>query len=175
MRRADPGCPDGALRIAIILGSTIRPAPTESGWSRSSKSIAARPMRFGVTGCRLGKRALKFRDFGKMAATFCDLREDKAIRVVALESSKDRARELYPDIERRTNSRCSRIAKCRTTSCSPPNGCESKSVRKRCRDIKAGRVSCDECGEGINFSREVLSGGRTLCKSCAGDRYYESL
>ena len=39
-----------------------------------------------VTGCRLGKRALKFRDFGKMAATFCDLREDRAVRIAALES-----------------------------------------------------------------------------------------
>src|SRR5207247_7267074 len=52
-----------------------------------------------VTGCRLGKRALKFRDFGKVAATFCDLRENRAVRVVARESSKQRARELYPAIE----------------------------------------------------------------------------
>src|SRR5436305_12106120 len=51
-----------------------------------------------VTGCRLGKRALKFRDWGKMAATFCDLPNERAARVVALESSKDRARELYPEI-----------------------------------------------------------------------------
>src|SRR5579864_2836872 len=51
-----------------------------------------------VTGCRLGKRALKFRDFGKVAATFCDLRDDRAVRVVALESSKERAREMYPEI-----------------------------------------------------------------------------
>src|SRR6516165_7799831 len=54
-----------------------------------------------VTGCRLGKRALKFRDFGKVAATFCDLEEDRAVRVVARESSKRRARELYPEIEDR--------------------------------------------------------------------------
>ena len=33
-----------------------------------------------VTGCRLGKRALKFRDFGKAAATFCDLQENRAVR-----------------------------------------------------------------------------------------------
>src|SRR5690242_7578637 len=44
-----------------------------------------------VTGCRLGKRALKFRDFGKVAATFCDLQQDRAVRVVALDSAKDRA------------------------------------------------------------------------------------
>src|SRR6202045_5409361 len=51
-----------------------------------------------VTGCRLGKRALKFRDFGKVAATFCDLEADRAVRVGALESSKQRAKEIYPEI-----------------------------------------------------------------------------
>src|ERR1700724_141126 len=51
-----------------------------------------------VTGCRLGKRALKFRDFGKVAATFCDVRDNRAVRLVARESSKQRARELYPEI-----------------------------------------------------------------------------
>jgi len=34
-----------------------------------------------VTGCRLGKRALKFRDWGKMAATFVDVSTGKAIRI----------------------------------------------------------------------------------------------
>src|SRR6195952_5693310 len=52
-----------------------------------------------VTGCRLGKRALKFRDWGKMAATFVDLASGRAVRVAAKESSKDRARELYPEIQ----------------------------------------------------------------------------
>src|SRR6185295_16752473 len=51
-----------------------------------------------VTGCRLGKRALKFRDFGKVAATFCDLLAHRAVRVAALDSSKQRAREMYPEI-----------------------------------------------------------------------------
>jgi len=51
-----------------------------------------------VTGCRLGKRALKFLDFGKMAATFCDLETGRAVRVVAKESSKARAQEIYPEI-----------------------------------------------------------------------------
>src|ERR1700752_3207790 len=48
-----------------------------------------------VTGCRLGKRALKFKDFGKMAATFCDLATERAVRIAAKESSKQRAIELY--------------------------------------------------------------------------------
>src|SRR5262250_86406 len=51
-----------------------------------------------VTGCRLGKRALKFRDFGKVAATFCHLGEDRAVRVAAMEGSRQLARERYPAI-----------------------------------------------------------------------------
>src|SRR6185436_12957282 len=51
-----------------------------------------------VTGCRLGKRALKFRDFGKMAATFIDLETGRAIRVSARESSKDLAKTMYPHL-----------------------------------------------------------------------------
>ena len=52
-----------------------------------------------VTGCRLGKRALKFRDFGKAAATFCDLQVNRAVRIAARESSKERARSLYQELE----------------------------------------------------------------------------
>src|ERR1700760_1624038 len=52
-----------------------------------------------VTGCRLGKRALKFRDWGKMAATFVDVSAGKAVRIAARESSKARARQLHPEIE----------------------------------------------------------------------------
>src|SRR5712672_2050618 len=36
-----------------------------------------------VTGCRLGKRSLKFRDWGKMAATFVNVDTGKAVRVAA--------------------------------------------------------------------------------------------
>src|SRR5512141_1443090 len=52
-----------------------------------------------VTGCRLGKRALKFRDWGKVAATFVDVAEGKAVRIAAKESSKTLARQMHPEIE----------------------------------------------------------------------------
>src|SRR5579864_5157783 len=51
-----------------------------------------------VANCRLGKRALKFRDWGKVAATFCDLQTGRAIRVAAKESSKQAAKDLFPDL-----------------------------------------------------------------------------
>jgi len=51
-----------------------------------------------VTGCRLGKRALKFRDWGKVAATFVDVSSGRAIRVAAKESSKMLARQMHPEL-----------------------------------------------------------------------------
>lgn len=128
-----------------------------------------------VTGCRLGKRALKFRDFGKMAASFCDLQEDKAIRVVALESSKERASQMHPDIESKNERQMLAYRELPDDELFSTEWVRVKIGPEEMPGYRAGRVSCDECGEGINFSREVLSGGRTLCKSCAGERYYESL
>lgn len=128
-----------------------------------------------VTGCRLGKRALKFRDFGKVAATFCDLETGNAFRVVARESSKAKAREMYPDIAGKNEQQMRayremtvadlfEVARVRVTV--PPEDLPG---------FKAARVVCSQCGEGINFRRELLVDGKTLCRACAGDRYYEVL
>lgn len=56
-----------------------------------------------VTGCRLGKRALKFRDWGKMAATFVDVSTGKAVRIAAKESSKALARQMHPELENKNS------------------------------------------------------------------------
>src|SRR5437588_12824604 len=52
-----------------------------------------------VTGCRLGKRTLKYYDYGKLAATFLNVKTDEAVRVVALDSSREAADCAFPDIE----------------------------------------------------------------------------
>ena len=46
-----------------------------------------------VTGCKLGKRTLKFMDYGNMAATFNNLRENRAMRMLARDDSRGRAKE----------------------------------------------------------------------------------
>src|SRR5688572_31298629 len=51
-----------------------------------------------VTGVRLGKRTLKYVDYGKVAATFLNTETKKAVRVVALESSRALADKHHPEI-----------------------------------------------------------------------------
>lgn len=129
-----------------------------------------------VTGCRLGKRALKFRDFGKMAATFCDLETGRAIRVAATETSKDRARELYPDLPNKNAQQMTAYREMPAEELFDTQWVRVAIGPEEMPGYKAGRITCAECGEGINFRREVVTDdGRTLCKSCAGERYYEIL
>ena len=128
-----------------------------------------------VTGCRLGKRALKFRDFGKVAATFCDLRDQRAVRLVARETSKQRAREMYPEI---ANKNLQQMRAYRELSDQDLFDLQWVRVAIGPEDLpgyKAPRVICTQCGEGINFKREVMREGRALCRACAGERYYEPL
>src|SRR6266849_10665954 len=52
-----------------------------------------------VTGARLGKRTLKFPDYGKLAATFLNVETGEAVRIVARESSRRLADLRHPEIE----------------------------------------------------------------------------
>jgi formylmethanofuran dehydrogenase subunit E len=126
-----------------------------------------------VTGCRLGKRALKFYDFGKMAATFCDLESGRAVRVAALESSKQRAREMFPEIEARN---LREMEAYRRLPDSELFSHQWVTVRVGPDDLpghKGVPVHCAECGERINFNRQIERSGVSLCRACAGQRYYE--
>jgi formylmethanofuran dehydrogenase subunit E len=124
-----------------------------------------------VANSRLGKRALKFRDWGKVAATFCDLQTGRAVRIAAKESSKQAAREMFPELGKDAGQQ-------KAYAQLPDDVLFDK------RWVKVGippedlpgfqgpRVVCGQCGEGINFKRELVVRGRTLCRSCAGENYY---
>ena len=128
-----------------------------------------------VTGCRLGKRALKFRDFGKVAATFCDLKEDRAVRVVARETSKQRARELYPEIIDKNQQQMRAYREMPDEDLFSIQWVRVALGPEEFPGYKGERRTCEVCGEGINFKREVLRDGRVLCKACAGESYYTPL
>jgi formylmethanofuran dehydrogenase subunit E len=128
-----------------------------------------------VTGCRLGKRALKFRDFGKMAATFCDLELDRAVRVVARESSKERARECYPHIENKNQAQQLAYRELPDDELFDTEWVRVHIGPEDLPGYKSQRVVCAECGEGINFGREVERDGRAVCRSCAGERYWQPI
>jgi formylmethanofuran dehydrogenase subunit E len=131
-----------------------------------------------VTGCRLGKRALKFRDWGKMAATFVDLgikdvSTGKAIRIAAKESSKALARSMHPEIESKNQQQMLAYREMPEDDLFTKQWVKVELPAEEFPGYKGERIVCAECGEGINFRREVLLDGRVLCRACAGEQYYE--
>lgn len=128
-----------------------------------------------VTGCRLGKRALKFRDWGKMAATFVDVNDGRAIRVSAKESSKALARQMHPEIENKNQQQMMAYREMSEDDLFSTQWVKVDLPPEEFPGYKGGRITCELCGEGINFHREVRRDGKVLCRACAGDSYYQPL
>lgn len=126
-----------------------------------------------VTGCRLGKRALKFRDWGKVAATFVDVSTGRAVRVAAKESSKALARTLHPELADKNQQQMLAYREISNDALFTTQWVKVELPPEEVPGYKGERVVCDICGEGINFRREVRRDGKVLCRSCAGERYYE--
>ncbi|HJY91343.1 MAG TPA: FmdE family protein [Candidatus Acidoferrum sp.] len=124
-----------------------------------------------VANCRLGKRALKFRDWGKVAATFCDLETGRAVRIAAKESSKQAAKDLFPDLPREEGQQKA-YAQLSDDVLFSKEWVKVEILPEDLPGFKSPRIVCAQCGEGINFKREVLREGLTLCRACAGERYY---
>jgi formylmethanofuran dehydrogenase subunit E len=120
-----------------------------------------------VTGCRLGKRALKFRDWGKMAATFVDLNSGLGIRIVALEDSRELAGQLYPNVEPKSRQQMLAYRELSDAQLFREQWVRVNVDPAELPGTKGERVICSGCGEGVNFGRFVESDGPPLCLSCA--------
>ena len=128
-----------------------------------------------VTGCRLGKRTLKAVDFGKLAATFWDLQQNRGVRVVAKDTARQQADQLYPGIPVKA---LRQLRAYREMVDQDLFEFEWVSVAVRSEDLPGyvgPRLVCSVCGESINFKREVIEDDRILCKACAGQRYYRPI
>ena len=130
-----------------------------------------------VTGCRLGKRALKFRDWGKMAATFVDLESDRALRIAAKESSKQAARDLHPEIENKNRQQMLAYRELPDDTLFTEEWVRVALDAREFPGYKSERVVCAVCREGINYERHVVRDGQKLCQGCADPqrRYYSSI
>ncbi len=126
-----------------------------------------------VTGCRLGKRALKFVDWGKMAATFVDLQRAAGsdvyggVRIAARESSRALAAERFPEIAEKNQQQMRAYRELSDDDLFAVEQVEVTLPANEFPGFKGGRVACAVCGEGINYKREVVREGRVLCQGCA--------
>ncbi len=124
-----------------------------------------------LTGVSLGKRTLKHLDYGKMAATFVNVAGGAAVRV----SARDDARTLAPSYAPgEADARQAQIQAYQVMPEAALLSIEPVVVNPGWLDRRRVRVLCEECGEGINYQRELTAGGRILCRPCGGEGYYSA-
>ena len=125
-----------------------------------------------VTGVRLGRRSLKFMDYGIMAATFVNLETNTAFRVISTEEARDLASVYAPEIpgkysqqleayKRMPDSVLFRVQKVRVemSEYDLPGPTRKK-------------VFCSRCDQVVRDNREVVQNSHILCKPCAQGAYF---
>lgn len=129
-----------------------------------------------VTGVRLGRRSLKYFDYGKVAATFLNTETGQAVRVVALDESRALADERYPQIESKKERQFRAYREADEAELFRAERVEVEYGEMDAPGRPRARVTCASCGEGVNDGREsVGADGVTLCRPCAQGGYYKNL
>jgi formylmethanofuran dehydrogenase subunit E len=125
-----------------------------------------------VTGVKLGRRSLKFKDYGIMAATFVNLQTGKAFRVISTEEGRSLTAAYAPEIAEK----CARQLEAyrRMPDCALFRVQQVEVKIDDC-DLPGStryKVSCNRCGQVVRDRREVIKNGETLCRPCAEDTYF---
>jgi formylmethanofuran dehydrogenase subunit E len=108
-----------------------------------------------LTGCRPGKRTMKVRDYGKMAATFIDIESGKAVRVATAIGKKEPGNHELPDFTKATDEEIFSVKFVEVPL--KPEDMPGKPLR---------RLQCARCGETVMDGREIESSNEILCKPC---------
>ncbi|MBL8078823.1 MAG: TraR/DksA C4-type zinc finger protein [Anaerolineales bacterium] len=124
------------------------------------------------TGAAIGHRTLRVNDYGKAAATFVDVKTERAIRVAPLLDIRQRASTFMPDEERHY------FAQLEGYQIMPDEEMFhfQEVILQPSLEVLLSkpnmRVNCEYCGEEIMNEREVVVNGNTLCLACANQGYY---
>lgn len=127
-----------------------------------------------VTGCQLGKRTMKFKDYGINAATFVNLETMQAYRVISTESSRELARHYAPPEE--TSLQGQQLAGYRNMPDDLLFAVQRVSVPLAAGDMpgppRFHRV-CARCGLTVRDGRELQVGGELVCRGCSDHSYFQ--
>lgn len=126
-----------------------------------------------VTGCQLGKRTLKFKDYGINAATFLNLESGIAYRIVSTEQSRERAKDFAPaetstasqQLEGYRRMPDSLLFDIQQVSVSLSSAEQPGPARKY--------ATCSKCGQVVRDSREMYENGRPICRPCSEESYFK--
>jgi len=127
-----------------------------------------------VTGAKLGRRSLKFVDYGIMAATFLNLETEKAYRVLSTEEARDLAPHYAREIVGKYEQQLEAYKRMPDSVLFRVQEVEVRLSEFDLPGPTRRKVSCDRCGQVVRDHREVVVDGSPLCHPCAHGGYYNN-
>ncbi len=128
-----------------------------------------------VTGCSLGKRSLKWIDYGVMAASFVHSDTMEGYRIIAKEESREISKQYFPEIEDKYQRQKEAYKHMSNEELFEIQRVKVKIPREDMPGRPIRRVQCIRCGDWVQDCREVMTDEGPLCRACAMYSYYTLL
>jgi len=126
-----------------------------------------------VTGCRLGKRTLKFRDFGINAATFVNIDTGLAFRLISTERSRDLVRKYAPDEASHYQQQMKGYQLMPDSELFDVQRVNVLLPEHDMPGPPGKHTECSCCGQMVRDNKEVVVDGQPLCRICGGKGYFQ--
>ena len=127
-----------------------------------------------VTGVKLGRRSLKYMDYGIMAATFINLETGKAFRIISTEEARDLSSVYAPEVNGKFNQQLMAYQRMPDSVLFRVQAVEVDLSEYDLPGPTRRKVVCDQCGQVVRDHREVAQEGLVLCKPCALGAYFSA-
>ncbi len=128
-----------------------------------------------VTGCTMGKRTLKFRDFGINAATFLNIETGIAFRIVSTEESRILVDKYAPAEKNASKRQLVGYKKMPDEELFDVKAVTVNMGNNEMPGPSQTKTVCSNCGQVVRDGREVVEKSKVLCRPCAGKAYFQTL
>jgi formylmethanofuran dehydrogenase subunit E len=125
-----------------------------------------------VTGCRMGKRTLKFKDFGVNAATFVNLETMEAYRIISTETSRQTCERYAPGVDDPKQRQIQGYSKMPDELLFDIQKVSVDLPDSEMPGPPKSHAVCSRCGQMVRDGKERYIDGQPLCRPCAGEGYY---
>lgn len=125
-----------------------------------------------ATGCTMGHRTLRLMDYGKIGATFIDVKTETAVRITPQLDIREKAYRYAPDEKKHYYAQLIGYQHMPDDSLLTIRAVRLSEPVARIVSRAGVRVNCAGCGEEIINEREVIQAGRPFCVACTDASYY---
>ncbi len=126
-----------------------------------------------VTGVKLGRRSLKFTDYGIMAATFLNLETRDAYRIISTEESRNLVSEYAPEIEHKSKQQVEAYKRMPLSVLFRVQKVKIPYMEYEMPGPSKKKTVCVKCGQVVRDGKEVVIDNRAHCRPCASGAYFE--